>query len=143
MPVQLMGRGISIGDLPWYQDDPTVWHSDAVALKTAYEMADITPTEIDYLHTHDCSHISGIVTAELSGYLPEGKGLHFAREGRLRFDGDRPMTRTADATPSATPGPQAPAPTPRRRSSRCVGWAVPSRSRTSHGSPWCTRTATQ
>ena len=92
MPVELMGWGISIGDLPWYQDDPTVWHSDAVALKTAYEMADITPTEIDYLHTHDCSHISGIVTAELSGYLPEGKGLHFAREGRLRFDGDRPMS---------------------------------------------------
>jgi acetyl-CoA C-acetyltransferase len=92
IPVELLGWGVSVSDLPWYQSDPTVWHSDAVALKTAYEMADVTVAEVDYMHTHDCSHISGIVTAELAGYLPEGKGLHFAREGRLRFDGDRPMS---------------------------------------------------
>lgn len=92
MPVELLGWGVSVSDLPWYQGDPTVWHSDAVALNKAFTMADITPGQIEYLHTHDCSHISGIVTAELAGYLPEGKGLHLAREGQLRFDGDRPMS---------------------------------------------------
>jgi acetyl-CoA C-acetyltransferase len=30
--------------------------------------------------------------AELSGYLPKGEGLKYAQEGRLRYDGDRPMT---------------------------------------------------
>lgn len=55
-------------------------------------MADIRPEQIGYLHTHDCSHISGLTNAELSGYLPEGKGLTYAAEGRLRFDGDRPMS---------------------------------------------------
>lgn len=90
--VELTGWGISISDLPWYQSDPTHWKSDELAIKRAYEMAHIGPADIGYLHTHDCSHISSIVTAELAGYLPEGKGLHLAREGALRFDGERPMS---------------------------------------------------
>ncbi len=91
-PIELLGFGISQGDLPWYGNDPTHWPSDRAALQQAYRMAGITPRDIGYLHTHDCSHISGICTAELAGYLPEGKGLHYAMEGRLRYDGDRPMS---------------------------------------------------
>lgn len=92
LPIELLGWGVAVGDLPWYQDDPTVWPADALAVQRAYAMSGIVPADIGYLHTHDCSHISGIVTAELTGYLPEGKGLQLAAEGRLRFDGDRPMT---------------------------------------------------
>jgi acetyl-CoA C-acetyltransferase len=55
-------------------------------------MAGISARDIDYLHTHDCSHISGICTAEMMGYLEPGQGLKAARDGRLRFDGDRPMS---------------------------------------------------
>jgi acetyl-CoA C-acetyltransferase len=55
-------------------------------------MAGIKAADIDYLHTHDCSHISGICTAETIGYLEAGKGLAAVREGRLRLDGDRPMS---------------------------------------------------
>ncbi len=92
LPIELLGWGISVSDLPWYQDDPTFWKSDDIAIKLAYEMSGTHPAELEYLHTHDCSHISGIVTAELAGYLPQGKGLDYAREGRLRFDADRPMS---------------------------------------------------
>ena len=92
MPVQLKGWGVTISDLPWYGDDPTFMQYDRMSFDKAYAMADIQPAEIDYLHVHDCSHISSICTAELSGYLPEGKGLDLAREGALRFDGDRPMS---------------------------------------------------
>src|SRR5690606_39182422 len=55
------------------------------------QMAGITAQVIDYLHTHDCSHISSICSAETIGYLPPGEGLRAARDRRLRFDGDRPM----------------------------------------------------
>jgi len=55
-------------------------------------MANITGEDIKYLHVHDCSYIMGICTAEQTGYLKKGKGLEAAREGRLRFDGDRPMS---------------------------------------------------
>lgn len=92
MPVELLGWGISVGDLPWYKDDATLFPADVVAFREAYEMSGITPEEIGYLHTHDCSHISGLTNAELAGYLPEGKGLLYASEGRLRYDGDRPMS---------------------------------------------------
>lgn len=90
--VELMGWGMSISDLPWYESDPTVMPIDRIAFQQAYERAGITPQDIDYLHVHDCSHITGICVAELSGYLPAGEGLKYAREGRLRFDGDRPMS---------------------------------------------------
>ena len=91
-PVELKGFGISYSDLPWYGEDPTSWEFDKRAVGAAFEMADIKATDIDYLHTHDCSHISGICTAEMIGYLDPGKGLTAARDGRLRFDGDRPMS---------------------------------------------------
>lgn len=91
-PVELRGFGISYSDLPWYGEDPTDWELDRRAINAAFGMAGIGPTDIDYLHTHDCSHISGICTAETVGYLERGQGLAAAREGRLRFDGDRPMS---------------------------------------------------
>jgi acetyl-CoA C-acetyltransferase len=56
------------------------------------EMAGIKAADINYLHTHDCSHISGICTAETIGYLKLGKGLDAARDGALRYDGKRPMS---------------------------------------------------
>ncbi|MCB9651913.1 MAG: thiolase family protein [Deltaproteobacteria bacterium] len=91
-PVELKGFGVSVMDLPWYDDDPTVMPIDKESFSKAYTMAGIQPGDIDYLHTHDCSHIMSICSAEASGFLPEGQGLAYAREGRLRFDGDRPMS---------------------------------------------------
>jgi len=91
-PVQLRGFGISQGDLPWYAKDPTLWPSDRIAFQEAYAMSGIQPEDVDYLHCHDCSHISSICAAEQSGYLPAGQGLSYAEQGRLRYDGDRPMS---------------------------------------------------
>ena len=91
-PVELKGFGISYRDLPWYGEDPTLWDFDRRSATHALEMAGITADDINYLHTHDCSHISGICTAELIGYLKPGKGLIAARDGDLRFDGKRPMS---------------------------------------------------
>ncbi|MBF0528701.1 MAG: thiolase family protein [Deltaproteobacteria bacterium] len=91
-PVELKGFGISVSDLPWYQSDPTVMPYDIISFKNAYQMSGITPRDIDYLHTHDCSHIVSLCVAELAGYIPEGQGLTYAVKGRLRYDGDRPMS---------------------------------------------------
>ncbi len=91
-PVGFKGFGISVMDLPWYGEDPTVMPIDEKAFKKAYDMAGIGPRDIDYLHVHDCSHIMSVCVAEVSGYLPKGQGLRYAKEGRLRYDGDRPMS---------------------------------------------------
>jgi len=92
MPVEVKGWGVTVSDLPWYGDDPTYMAYDRISFDKAYAMSGIQPADIDYLHVHDCSHISSICTAELSGYLPEGRGLTLARDGSLRFDGSRPMS---------------------------------------------------
>lgn len=91
-PVEFKGFGVSYRDLPWYDEDPTYWEVDRRAIESAMQMAGVKGEDIDYLHTHDCSHISSLCTAELTGYIPAGKGLEYARDGRLRFDGDRPMS---------------------------------------------------
>ncbi len=91
IPIQVLGMSYCVGDLPWYKED-TVFPADALALARAYEMAGIGPKDLGYCSTHDCSHICGIRVAEQAGYLPEGQGLKYAREGRLRFDADRPMS---------------------------------------------------
>jgi acetyl-CoA C-acetyltransferase len=91
-PVELAGFASAVSDLPWYGEDATDWKVDRIAVKNAFEMAGITGADIGYLHVHDCSHIMGICTAEQTGYLKRGEGLAAAREGRLRYDGDRPMS---------------------------------------------------
>lgn len=93
IPIEVKGMAYSVGDLPWYKED-TVFPADAVALADAFEMAGVSAKDIGYCSTHDCSHISAIRIAEQAGYLPEGQGLKYAREGRLRFDADRPMSTT-------------------------------------------------
>lgn len=90
-PIQILGMSYCVGDLPWYKED-TTFPADDIALAKAYEMAGIGPKDLGYCSTHDCSHISGIRVAEQAGYLPVGEGLKYARDQRLRFDADRPMS---------------------------------------------------
>ena len=92
IPIEVKGWGVTISDLPWYEEDPTYMHYDRLSFDKAFDMSGITAKDIDYLHVHDCSHISSICTAELCGYLPEGEGLKYAEAGRLKFDGDKPMS---------------------------------------------------
>lgn len=91
-PIELIGFGSAISDLPWYGEDPTQWKVDRLAIDRAFSMAGIKGADLGYLHVHDCSHIMSLCTAEQTGYLKPGEGLRAAREGRLRYDGDRPMT---------------------------------------------------
>lgn len=91
-PVELKGFGQAVSDLPWYHEDPTDWAVDRAAVKMAFEMSGVSSHDLDYLHTHDCSHIMSLVMAEEIGYLAHGEGLKAAYEGRTRFDGDRPMS---------------------------------------------------
>lgn len=92
VPVELLGFGTSATDMPWFGEDPTKFDIDRIAFEKAYAMANIRPRDIDWLHVHDCSHVMGVINSELSGYIPEGQYLNYALEGRIRFDGDKPMS---------------------------------------------------
>ncbi len=77
-PVSLMGYGSAVSDLPWYADDPTDWKVDRLAVERAYAMAGISGEDINYLHTHDCSFIMSLCTAEATGYLKPGSDTYEA-----------------------------------------------------------------
>ncbi|MBD3109757.1 hypothetical protein IEO70_15565 [Bacillus sp. AGMB 02131] len=56
-PIELMGWGISVGDLPWYREDPTIWPSDVSAFAKAYSMSGISIEDVGYLYcllSHFC-----------------------------------------------------------------------------------------
>lgn len=92
-PIELIGFGTAVKDAPWFDDDSTVASRSSVeASRLAFEMAGISPNEIGYGHFHDCAHIHSLCFAEIAGYLPQGEGLKYVRDGRTAITGDKPMS---------------------------------------------------
>lgn len=61
------------------------------AVRQAYEVTGVSPDEIDLMLVNDFIIASDLMAAEVAGYLPEGEGWKYIRDGRTRFDSDRPM----------------------------------------------------
>lgn len=71
----------------------------------AYDMAGITDPyhEVEYMGIHDCPATSVIACAEDAGYFRRGEAWRFMRDGRVNFDGDKPLTTTGGRTQSGHP----------------------------------------
>ena len=63
----------------------------AKASKRAYEMAGITPEDIDFAEVHDCFTIAEIMATEDLGFFPRGEGWKAAIDGRTARDGSHPI----------------------------------------------------
>jgi acetyl-CoA C-acetyltransferase len=59
-----------------------------VAGKKAYEMAKLTPKDIDFAELHDCFTIAEIMAIEDLGFFPKGQGGKASLEGKTTFGGD-------------------------------------------------------
>ena len=68
--------------------------------KQMYSMAGITDPrkELDYFGTHDCPVVTVIDTAEASGYMDPGEACRMMLEGKVNFDGSRPITTSGGRT---------------------------------------------
>ena len=62
-----------------------------VAARQAYEMAGITPQEIDVAEVHDCFTIAEIIATEDLGFFRPGQGALAAAEGQTARDGVKPI----------------------------------------------------
>jgi acetyl-CoA acetyltransferase len=90
-PLYLIGSGqASDGALP---DRETLSAIPAaqIAAKQAYEMAGISPKDIDIAEVHDCFTIAEILASEDLGFFSKGEGWKAALAGRTARDGDRPI----------------------------------------------------
>lgn len=63
----------------------------AKASARAYEMASLTPEDIDFAEVHDCFTIAEIMATEDLGFFPRGEGWKAAMDGRTARDGSHPI----------------------------------------------------
>lgn len=69
----------------------TTIESTKVAAKKAYELANMTPKDIDLVEVHDCFSINGLLAIEDLGFVEKGKGGQAIEDGMTRRDGQIPV----------------------------------------------------
>jgi acetyl-CoA C-acetyltransferase len=63
----------------------------AASSAAAYEMARITPKQVDFFEVHDAFSIMSALSLEESGFAPLGQGPRLALDGALAIDGKLPI----------------------------------------------------
>ena len=82
-PARLLGYGHTTDYLPLDRKRVPEFPMARRAARQAYEMARLTPADIDAAEVHDCFSISEIVAYEILGFAEEGGGVAMIRgEGR-------------------------------------------------------------
>jgi acetyl-CoA C-acetyltransferase len=80
-PMSLTGRGLSL----------TSFTCSVEAAKQAYQMADITPKDVDVAEVHDCFTITEIINYEDLRFCERGQGGKFAEEEQTYLGGEIPV----------------------------------------------------
>ena len=91
----MIGCGASVLDaiVPHLEKKAT-----AEAARQVYEQTGLTPDDIDLLYVNDFIGSSAFLAAEEVGYLPKGEGWKYVLDGRIAFDGDKPMNTNGGRT---------------------------------------------
>lgn len=86
--VKIRGVGAASGPIALH-DHKDLTRLEAVYLagQRAYQMAGVTPNDIDFVEVHDCFSIAEIVVAEELGFFEYGKGGKAIAEGQATYGG--------------------------------------------------------
>jgi acetyl-CoA C-acetyltransferase len=91
-PVKILGSGLATGSLSLAnRPDPAYLDSVDLSGKRAYEMAGLSPDEIDVAEVHDCFSIAEICCIEALGFVERGEGKDAARNGLTDLGGRIPV----------------------------------------------------
>ncbi len=66
------------------------------AMKRAYEMAGLTPEDVNVAEVHDCFSVMGAIGAEVIGKAKVGEGAKFWGEGKAGVDGECGINLSGD-----------------------------------------------
>jgi acetyl-CoA C-acetyltransferase len=69
----------------------TTLRAARLAGQQAYDMAGVTPADIQVAEVHDCFTIAEIIATEDLGFFPPGEGWRAAEEGQTARTGPRPV----------------------------------------------------
>jgi acetyl-CoA acetyltransferase len=103
-PVYLLGAGeycthLTITNAPSLTTSPV-----KVAAGKAFEMAGLTPQDIDLVFPYDCYTIMVLITLEDAGFCEKGEGGRFVEETDLTYKGQLPMNTHGGQLSFGQPG---------------------------------------
>ena len=90
-PVYVIGTGQASDYALHGRKDLTEIKASQLASKEAYDMAGVTPKDIQLAEVHDCFTIAEIVATEDLGFFPQGEGPKAAATGVTARDGAKPI----------------------------------------------------
>lgn len=94
-PIEVLG----IGNSSFEVSNPILETRGTIeATRQVYEVSGVKPEEIDILYANDFVISSQLISAEISGYIPDKQAWKYALDGRTRFDGDRPINPNGGRT---------------------------------------------
>lgn len=90
-PVYILGAGQGSNGAILHQKDITRIKAREAAAETAYNMAGITPQDVDVVELHDCFTIAEIMATEGLGFYEFGKGSEAVLKGETSLGGKLPV----------------------------------------------------
>jgi len=90
-PIHIAGIGQATGRPLHDAEELTSLSSAKAAAAQAYEMAGVTPQDINLAEVHDCFTIAEIIATEDLGFFAPGEGPRAVDEGRTARTGDHPI----------------------------------------------------
>jgi acetyl-CoA C-acetyltransferase len=91
-PVHIIGTGQASDTIGLYERQTlTSLQAAKLAAKTAYDMAAVTPEDIDVVEVHDCFTIVELMAYEDLGFCPAGEGGKLVESGETRLGGRLPV----------------------------------------------------
>lgn len=90
-PIYVIGTGQGSDHALHEREDLTTITSAKVAAQQAYEMAGVTPEDIQIAEVHDCFTIAELIAIECLGFFKPGEGYKATEEGLTARDGAKPI----------------------------------------------------
>jgi acetyl-CoA C-acetyltransferase len=82
--IRLLGWGHTTDHLPLHEKDAPVFTVARQSAKRAFDMANLTPRDLQGADIHDCFSISEVVAYEILGLAEPGQGKTLAESGNTR-----------------------------------------------------------
>ena len=92
--IEVIGYGQAEEDITKAPEDSTKLSTTAVAVKKAFESANIAKEQVGTVECHDCFTIAGIMATEAIGFAEHGKGIDFVLEDNTSRKGMVPFNTT-------------------------------------------------
>jgi len=90
--IRVVGSGAATSTVALHQrEDITFLDAVYASGKRAYEMAGLTPDDMDFAEVHDCFTIAEICCIEALGFCEVGEGGPFSQAGNTALDGKIPI----------------------------------------------------